>query len=180
MGISSANANARDGTPVNTKTMLVMTVVLGSRMADADGGTIQLREASGPIIVTVLTAPEVVRVGPMDTSVLVQNRETGAVILDATVNLASNPAAEVSRRVLSRAAHSQATNKLLQAATINVSTPGWWDLEVTVRSGGEEKVFATKVLVAPSAPRWRAIWPFLIVPPLGIGLFVLHETLRRT
>jgi hypothetical protein len=144
-------------------TLVLMSVIFAPRAANADGGAVQLREASGPFVVTVFAAPEPLRVGRIDTSVLVQDRETGRVILDAT-----------------GATHVQARNKLLQAATVDVPAPGWWTIQVFVCRGREEVVLATRLLIMPAAPRLTTIWPFLFIPPLAIGLFALHQTLRRT
>ena len=108
--------------------------MLAPLIAHADGGTVQLREASGPFVVTVFTAPETFRAGPIDTSVLVQDRETGRVILDATVNLAFQPAAGTGPRFQARATHAQARNKLLQAATIDMPAAGWWTIQISVSS----------------------------------------------
>jgi hypothetical protein len=160
-------------------TLAMMSAMFAPWSANADGGTVQLREASGPFVVTVFTAPEPLRAGPIDTSVLVQDRETGRVILDATVNFAFSPSVGTSPRFLTRVTHAQARNKLLQAATVDVLAPGWWTMQVSVRRGREEVVLATKLLVMPSVPRLTAIWPFLFIPPFAIGLFALHQTLRR-
>ena len=37
---------------------------------------------------------------------------------------------------------------------------------------------AFDVLVSPGAGPWRAHWPALIAPFVGIGLFALHQSLR--
>jgi hypothetical protein len=161
-------------------TLVLMSVIFAPRAANADGGAVQLREASGPFVVTVFAAPEPLRVGRIDTSVLVQDRETGRVILDATVNFAFNPSVGTSPRFLTGATHVQARNKLLQAATVDVPAPGWWTIQVFVCRGREEVVLATRLLIMPAAPRLTTIWPFLFIPPLAIGLFALHQTLRRT
>jgi hypothetical protein len=164
---------------VKATTTLLTMVMLAPLVVHADGGTIQLRETSGPFVVTVFTAPETLRAGPIDTSVLVQERETGRVILDATVNLAVQPVAGTGPRFQIRATHGQARNKLLQAVTIDIPAAGWWTMQIAVSRGGEQAVVATKVLVLPESPRLAAIWPFVILPPAAIALFALHQALRR-
>ncbi len=153
--------------------------MLAPLIAHADGGTVQLRRASGPFVVTVFTAPETLRAGPIDTSVLVQDRETGRVILDATVNFALQPAGGTGPRFQARATHVQARNKLLQAATIDIPAAGWWTIQVSVSRDGARAVVATKLLVLQSAPRLGGVWPFVMIPPVAIALFALHQTLRR-
>jgi hypothetical protein len=158
---------------VKTILALILNVI-----AYADGGAVHLREASGPFLVTFFAAPAALRAGPIDASVLVQDRKTGAVILDATVNLELQPIAN--RPFPIRATLSQAKNKLLQAVTIDVPAPGWWAVKIFVRRDREEAVLATKLFVMPAAPRLASFWPLLILPPFAIGLFALHQTLRHS
>ena len=164
---------------MNTTPTLLTIVMLAPLIAQADGGTVQLRETSGPFVVTLFTAPETLRAGAIDTSVLLQDRETGSVILDATVNLVFQPVDGTGLRFQTRATHVQARNKLLQAATIDIPAAGWWTIQISVSRDGKQAVVTTKLLVLPAAPRVAGIWPFLIVPPVAIALFALHQTLRR-
>jgi hypothetical protein len=179
LDVSAADANAGHDTRVKTTTALLTIVMFAPLAAHADGGTVQLREASGQFVVTVFTAPETLRAGPIDTSVLVQERETGRVILDATVTLAFQPVTGTGPRFQTRATHLEARNKLLQAVTVDIPTAGWWAVQVSVSRDGAQTVVATKLLVLPAAPRLVAIWPLLILPPVAIGLFALHQALRR-
>ena len=129
---------------------------------------------------TVFVAPQTLQVGLIDTSVLVQDRETGRVILDPTVNLELQPSANTNPRVSVRAIHSHAKNKLLQAAAIDVPSPGWWVVKVFVRRDQDEVVLVMKLLIMPPATRLAIIWPLLTLPPFVIGLFALHQTLRHS
>jgi hypothetical protein len=157
---------------------LLMSAILAPLVAQADGGTVRLREASGSFLVTVFTASEQLRTGPVDTSILIQDLETGRVVLDAAVNLALQPMGGPSHRLLSRATFSHANNKLLQAATINLPAPGWWAVQVFVRRGREEAVLTTKIFIMPATSRLTTIWPLLIFPPFAIGLYALNQRRR--
>ena len=165
---------------MKTTIILVLSIMLAPLVAHADGGAVHLREASGPFLVTFFTMPEPLRVGLIDTSVLVQDRETGRAILDTKVNLELQPFAKTNPRFSTRATHGQARNKLLQAVTIDVPAPGWWAVKIFVRRNQEEVVLATNLLIVPAAPRLVAIWPYLVLPPFAIGLFAVHQTLRRS
>uniref|UniRef100_Q01PC4 YtkA-like domain-containing protein n=1 Tax=Solibacter usitatus (strain Ellin6076) TaxID=234267 RepID=Q01PC4_SOLUE len=165
---------------MNATLVLLIVATICCPAANADGGTVRLREASGPFIVTIFTGLEPLRAGPIDTSVLVQDRETGRVLLDANVNIAFQPASGTSHRLLTRATHVQAGNKLLQAVLIDLPVPGWWTIQVFVRRNLEETMFATRVLVMPAASRLTAIWQFLALPPLAVVLFALHQMLRHS
>ncbi len=146
--------------------------------ARADGGVVRVSQASGPFVVTVFTDSEPLRVGSVDTSVLVQDRATGGVILDAIVNLAFRPVGGTSPGFVTRATRARARNKILQAATVDVPAPGWWAIQVFVRRGREEVVLATQLFIMPTAPQLATIWPFLMFPPSAIGLYVLYERRR--
>ena len=63
-------------------------LLLCAAAAAADGGRVRLRQDAGSFAITVFTAPEPLAAGTADVSVLVQDRQTGAVLLDASVDLA--------------------------------------------------------------------------------------------
>src|SRR5205085_691443 len=65
--------------------------VLAPLAAFADGGTVILSEASGPFRITVFAAPATPRVGPMEFSALVQDLDTGALILGTNIDLELQP-----------------------------------------------------------------------------------------
>src|SRR5215510_553694 len=71
-----------------TTTLLLLFV---PRIAKGDGGIIRLREVQGPFSITVFSSPEAASGGLTDVSALIQERESGKVILDADVRLALSP-----------------------------------------------------------------------------------------
>lgn len=158
---------------------LLTTLVLAPITARADGGVLRLREVSGPFLISVFTASDPLRAGPIDVSVLVQDRISGEIILDPDVDLAMQPLDSDSAPLLARASHERATNKLLQAAMVNSPAAGRWGLRVVVRWGFNEATVTTELQVAPPAPRLAAIWPYLLLPPLAITVFALHQALRQ-
>ena len=101
-------------------------------------------------------------------------------ILDTTVNLELQLIPDTNPPFSIRVTLGQAKNKLLQAATIDVPAPGCLAVKIFVRRDREEVVLATKLLIMPAAPRLSTLWPFLILPPLAIGLFAFHQTLRHS
>jgi hypothetical protein len=102
------------------------------------------------------------------------------VILDTTVNLELQPIGGADPSSSIRARLGQAKNRLLQNVTIDVPAPGWWAVKIFVHRDREAVVLATKLLIMPAAPRLATFWPFLILPPLAVGLFALHQTLRHS
>lgn len=136
----------------------------------------RLRQDAGPFAITVFTAPEPLTAGPADVSVLVQDRQTGEALLDASVDLAlagpdgGPPAA---------ARAESGTNRLMKSAAVTLGGPGSWKLEVVVRRAGEQARVACMLPVAPAAAPLASAWPFLIVPPVAVALFALRGAIRR-
>ena len=171
--------------------------------ARADGGVIRLRQAKGPFLVTVFTAAEPVQEGLCDVSVLVQQRDSGDAMLDATVELVfTAPAASAAEPVgqlcgasrawlLGRSAkpaqaqltvpacRSLASNKLLYAAPIRFGTAGRWQLEALIKRRSDTVEVACSIPVGSPPRRLISLAPYLAVPPLLVALFVLNQYLRR-
>src|ERR1044071_4615780 len=59
--------------------------------AKGDGGIIRLREVHGPFSITVFSSPEATSGGFTDVSALIQERESGKVVLDADVRFSLIP-----------------------------------------------------------------------------------------
>ncbi len=117
---------------------------------DTDGAVVRIQEFSGPFHVSVFTAPGLLPMGAADVSVLVQDRYSGETMLDATVDLTVRQADGSSGSERIRATHSRSTNKLLDAATVNLPSPGSWELCVSVQRGGDRCTFSR--LLAVSLP----------------------------
>jgi len=150
---------------------LVAVTLLVAAGALADGGIVRARHSEGPFTITVFTAADRVLAGPVDVSVLVQDRADGAPILDGrvTVELASASA-------VASATHDAATNKLLYAAWLDVP-PGRSDLRVRVERGDETASVDVPVWAGPATTRLGHYWPHLLLPPIAILLFVLRDYL---
>src|SRR6185503_19686343 len=123
-------------------------VLLVPRFAEADGGIIRLQKVQGPFSITVFSSPEAASGGLTDVSALIQERESGKVILDADVRLAlvppdgsalnpsdalcavpgtgARPLQGPSSPTSVRATREQASNKLLYSAPVELNVPGNW------------------------------------------------------
>ena len=102
----------------------------------ADGGLLRARRAAGPFIVSIFTAPEPLRAGPVDVSVLVQS-SGGAVLTEAAVDILVESTTRPIERRQARATHDAASNKLTSAAVVDLPAAGEWTLTVSVRHNGE-------------------------------------------
>ena len=153
-------------------------LLLVSGAAHADGGSVRIQQEAGPFRITVFSAPEPLRAGSADFSVLVQRRDGDAPILDAEValRLEGPPPA---RPIDVRATHDAATNKVLYAALVWLPSAGDWTLHAVVRDGGDAASVASPLAVAPRVSRLLTLWPYLALPPLVVLLFATREWLRR-
>jgi hypothetical protein len=150
--------------------------LLVAAVAAADGGRQLVRQDAGPFRITVFTAPEPLAVGPADVSVLVQERGSGRVVLDAAVTVRLRPPGEPAWR---RVEADVGSNRLLRSAALDLPVPGDWDLEVEVGRNGETAAVSATLPVRPPAPKAAAIWPYLAAPPLAIAFFAAGQGLRR-
>ncbi len=143
---------------------------------DLDGDVVRFQGASGPFQISVFGEPGSLAAGPNDFAVLVQNRASGSVVLDADVDLAVLSAG--GGPTTARATRAQSTNKLLEAATVDLPAAGPWNLRVSIHQEGNQGELATTLDVAPPSAENSFGWGYLIALAIGAGLFVLHRILR--
>jgi hypothetical protein len=153
----------------------LMLLVVAARLL-ADGGAVQLHEESGPFAVTVFASPSPPRTGPVDISVLVQDRESLGALLDAdvTVHLWHG-----TTELTAQATRAQAQNKFLYAATLNVLDSGEWKYSVTVQRGSVRTEVSSSTIIAAAQAGLSSHWAAIAVAPLCILLFSFHQFLTR-
>jgi hypothetical protein len=165
------------------KTRCIAFLAVGVYCADAraDGGVVRWSEKRDGIELTVFTSPNPPRAGQVDVSVLVQNAETGDTIPDADVQVRLMPHDRTASPVHAVATHAEATNKLLQAALVELPVAGGWDVEVectTAADAGTRTSVANFTMeTGPPLPRWLAVWPWFTWPVALILLFGVHRHL---
>ncbi len=148
-------------------------------LALADGGALRLSEQKGNYQIAVFTAPTPLRAGPVDVSALVQNASTHEPVSDLHVIVKAvrldRPGVVIRRTATNEAA----TNKLFQAAMLDLTEPGWWHLEVSLDGplGTTEVDFDMEA--AKPLPKYFALWKWLTWPVLPILLFGAHQFLAR-
>ena len=169
-------------------------------LAKGDGGIIRLREAQGPFSVTVFSSPESVSGGLADVSALIQERETGKVVLDADVSFTLSPPDgsapsqsdefcgsskalmrlpdEMNNPATVRATREQASNKLLYAAPLELNAPGDWKLYVLVSRGTDTAGFDCRLPVTLRSGKLIGLWPYLSLTPLAVAAFAVNQWLR--
>ena len=160
-------------------TLLVLVgTILAQTTAFADGGLVQLRMEAGALVITVFTSPAPRSAGPVDISLLVQNRNGLEPVLDANVSvLLRADASDAEIRL--RPTREQARNKLLYAAPVTLAEPGKWQLAVTILRNGERTDATGTIDVAPAPEMAASYWSYIAFPPLVIMAFVVRERLIR-
>jgi hypothetical protein len=156
---------------------LTITAIVLEAVVCADGGLLRVRQEAGPFIVSVFTAPEPLRVGPVDVSVIVQS-SGGGVLTDAVVDIILESATRPVERRRATATRAAASNKLAKAAVVDLPVAGQWTLTVAIRLNGDAATVTCLLPVAPAQSRISLIWPWLLMPPVVIALFAVHQTLK--
>lgn len=137
----------------------------------------QLVQSDGPFVVTVFTSPAALRVGPVDVTVMVQNRVDQQPVLDAQVVVELK--SEDGLLVKTQALRGLGRNNLLYAALIKVPEPGRWVLGVTTGRGQDSAKVVGSITVSPARGFWFSNWRSLTLPSIIIVLFVLNQWLKR-
>ena len=156
--------------------MLTASMVLhSSSLLWADGGAVRLSQQQGNYQITVLTTPTPLRTGRVDISVLVQNADTGELVLDEQVTIKATRRGHPGSAISQVATAEAATNRLFRGADFEVREAGWWDVEVSINGplGKEHAQFEMEV--APPLPKWLALWPWFSWPLLVVVLFGVHQ-----
>jgi hypothetical protein len=151
-------------------TLLQPTLIL------ADGGVVLFQQGNGPYQTSVLASPVPLRQGPIEISVMIQDRFRDRYVLDASVNLRFK---KEDVTIESKATHASAQNKLLYSAMVHLPAPGAWQLQVEVSDQDFSSTIRDVFEVLPPPSPLQAYWPYFIIPPLCIALFLLHQWLKK-
>src|SRR5260370_1126947 len=158
--------------------LLPALVILAQATVLADGGTVQLRREAGDLVITVFASPSPLLVGPVDISLLLQNRDGLEPVLDAKVSLVMR-ADDSGIEFQARPTREQARNKLLYAAPVMLSKQGKCQIAVTVMRNGKETDAVGILEVAPGHDRASSYAGYIAFPPVMIVLFMVRERLIR-
>jgi hypothetical protein len=162
----------------NPKLFLPVAILLAQANALADGGAVQLRKEVGPFVITVFTAPAPLSAGPVDISLLLQNRNGLEPVLDASVSLILRSEAS-GAEIEARPTRERAQNKLLYAAPVTLAESGKWQLDVIILRNGVRTEATGIIDAAPAFEMASSYWSYIAFPPLMIVLFVVRERLIR-
>jgi hypothetical protein len=162
-----------------TQTFLfVIVMLLAQARGFADGGTVQMRKDAGPFLITVFTSPAPLSAGPVDISVLLQNLDGLAPVLDARVSVLLRREAS-STEIRAHATREQAQNKLLYAAMVTLPEPGKWHLSITTLHNTLRTEISGEIGVTQNHVMAGSYRGYIALPPEMIAVFVIREWLIR-
>ena len=191
----STDGHARDVDVMNSRlqTAFLFWLIL-SNVALADGGTIRLQTDTGSFHITVFTQPPVLAAGPVDISVLVQNRKDLSPVMDATLAFDLIPFEGTGAKswmppssamstssglsaIPARLDHGE--NRLLYGAAVHIPHSGRWGLRIHLQRASETSTVETLLTVAPPTSPPLAYWHLFALPGVFAGIFVLHQIALR-
>ena len=135
-----------------------------------------LHQDAGAFTITLFAAPQPLEVGTADFSVLVQDRASGEVLLDPILDLTIDDLTVAGTTI--RLTRGQVSNRLLQAATVHLSSPGKLRLTLAVRRGSDVAQLTTDYTVEPDRSRATLVWFYVLLPVGIVLLFVIHQGLK--
>jgi hypothetical protein len=147
-------------------------LLLVTATAYADGGAMLLHQDSGPFTVTLFAAPQPLRTGMVDISVLVQDRASSQALLDPAVDVTLDQESAV------RLAPAVSGNKLMQSAVVHFARAGQHRLGVVVRRGNDVAQLATVCQVEPDRSRTLLVLFYVLLPVFVVVLFVIQQRLK--
>ena len=175
---------------------IISLMLFFARTSWADGGAIQFQGDAGRLHITVFTLPPILSAGPVDVTVLIQERSELAPLLDArvTLDLTAEAGSSLNKQqwsppacalnaprsltgIPARLNHGE--NRLLYGALIQVPYSGIWQLKINVARNSERESVWTMLKINPPAPPLLAYWRLFILPPLGVLGFILNRAARR-
>jgi hypothetical protein len=143
----------------------------------ADGGSLRLSAVCVGYRISVFTAPTPLRKGPVDISVLVQDRATGEPMPSARVSVCVTKPGQSA--LTNPATFEAATNKLFRAAQFDFPASGRWEMQVQVDGAHGHATIGGDLDVEEALPQWHELWLWIGWPAGAITLFGIHQGLVR-
>ena len=125
---------------------------LASGGSEDDDLALRSSQTSGPFVVSVFALPGDLDAGSSEFSVLVQDRDTLQVLLNASVDLQAQQSTAAQSTATVRASSDDSENKLLQSVEVDLPSEGDWTLAVHVAHDRQSSELALPLrVVKPEA-----------------------------
>jgi cytochrome c oxidase assembly factor CtaG len=146
--------------------------LLAAGSNDDDNQILRLKGTSGPFDMAVFAPAGDLAVGFSPFSVLVQDRNTQEILLDATVDLSTHPAGDApGSPSTARATREDSENKLLQTAKLGFPSPAEWKLSIVLRRDADVTEFSLPLRVVNAETQFAFPWSYLLM--LAVALLLL-------
>jgi hypothetical protein len=155
--------------------LTALTIVAQAHSAWADGGALQLVERDGEIQIAIFTAPNPLRAGPIDISLLAQDTRTGQALVELPATVTLTPLDDDGPPLRVALLQANATNRLMQSALVGLPTAGKWSVQLEADFHGRTVTSDFTLVAGPPLQRWWGEWPWFSWPVLAVGLFAVHR-----
>jgi cytochrome c oxidase assembly factor CtaG len=156
-------------------------VVLATATKDDDNEVLRFKGSSGQFALAVYAPPGDLAPDETAFSVLVQDRNTQAVLLDATVDVTAQPLGSVLGTPSSVRANNEDTqNKLLQTAELRLAARGDWILNIAVRRNADGGYFSMPLHVATSRVGGDFPWSYAVIAATSMVLLGVYSGRHRS
>lgn len=176
------------GRGVEAASFLVLFVVMGLCLAalassagsDDDNQVLLFHDESGPFLVAVFAQPGDLPAGHTDLGILVQDRKTRDVQMDATVDLKVVADSDTSATPsIARAVRAKTENKLLQTAELDLPNAGDWKMYVAVKRNSHVADFMVPLHVVKQQTELEDQYPWPYVTLAGFSALLLMVYVQR-
>ena len=156
---------------------LCFAALASSDTGDDDDQALYFKGQSGPFLMSVFGQPGDLPTGHAKFDILVQDRNTQDVQLDATVDLSVVTDGDSPGSFsVAHAVREKAENKLLQTAELNLPNEGNWRMHVSVKRHAQVADFLLPLHVVrkQTAPEHLYLWRYIALLILGVVLLVVY------
>lgn len=145
-----------------------------------DDQVLRFSGESGPFAVSVFSPPGELPEGPVEFSILAQDRSTREVLLDATAVLSARPAAnETADCATVRTSYEASENKLLQSGELSLAAPGAWMLRLVIERSSQSAEFSMPIRVVKEEAKSGLPRPCLWFLFATVGLILVYFRRHR-
>jgi len=151
----------------------LMLAALASGPSDDDDQFLRTRTTSGPFEISVFAAAGNLDAGTNSFSVLVQDRNSKAVLQDATVDLRAEPQEGAHTSAVIRA-DADSENDLLRSAEVDLPSERDWSLQVIVRRGSDTAAISLPLKVVKPEAGFTLPWAYVVLLAFSAVLLIAY------
>ena len=159
-----------------------LAALASSAGSDDDNQALLFQDKSGPFLVALFAQPGDLPTGHTDLGILVQDRKTRDVQMDATVDLTVAADTDTPGPAsTARAVRATTENKLLQTAELNLASEGNWKMYVSVKCNSQAADFLVPLHVVKQQTEleYPCLWPYVTLVAFSALLLMVYVQRHR-